>query len=544
MRRSSRLPALLCAITLTTLAQVGDEPVRAAESSDRAALTARAAAVLETHCASCHQAGRLAPGYRPDHFLLNILELDTVARDPSLVRPGLPDGSPLYTVMLRRAMPPQPMQPPDARGSAPTGPTAEEMQAVRDWIDALPQASATRSCSGDPAASASREIRTALSRLDRATAADTRFIVLSGPGGPCAPRADLSRQRDAIRQLITRMSRRQPVTSPAAVDTAEAVMRISLDALGWTSADWELLTANAPSPGLLPAADLMAVARATGSDKGAVRADWLAHAVLQRELLTGSGLSDVDGSLAALARTWDRPLDLEAAAVEMAIPKEELARRLENAPPPIGHLARRLLQGLLGRSEFLQLQAALAGAREALAPETVASRAEGQPQPLDFAIWSDKPAYRLGELLTLHAWSNTDCYATLISLDQDDKATVLFPNEMAPENLLRAGQVMTIPGADAPYQFRLSTQGQERIVGVCTVTPGVADGIRPDYERQRFTILGEWRAFLATSWAEPGDAKPAPRRRPLRRGGKRQEQPAVRPSPEQHARTGIRFEVR
>jgi hypothetical protein len=96
---------------------------------------AAAYAVLERHCARCHQAGRLQQP-RPGETFANILALDEIARDPALVRPGVPDASALYTVMLRRAMPPDLLP---GEKSAETGLGPEEVQAVRDWIEGLPE---------------------------------------------------------------------------------------------------------------------------------------------------------------------------------------------------------------------------------------------------------------------------------------------------------------------------------------------------------------------------------------------------------------------
>src|SRR5262249_53354385 len=113
-----------------TLAQSGTPmPPQPAEPK-----AAKAYAVLETHCARCHQQGKLAAPAASTGFL-DVLALDAVARDPSLVRPGVPDASPLYTTLLRRAMPPDGWRDDAAAGSRPT---FEEMEAVRDWIESLP----------------------------------------------------------------------------------------------------------------------------------------------------------------------------------------------------------------------------------------------------------------------------------------------------------------------------------------------------------------------------------------------------------------------
>jgi len=517
--RRFRLPMMLCAATLAALLWRGGLAVSAADRVDAdthaTPIAAKAAAVLETHCARCHQAGRLTSDGKPNLFR-NILDLEAIARDPSLVRPGLPDGSPLYTAMLRRSMPP------DRQGDdgAWTGPTADDVQAVRDWIDALP-VRASGTCSRGPASGE----KTAPSRSDSTTATDTRFITLGHFDAVCAGTREMEQHRNALRRLIAHLSRRQPGATPEPVDTGRTLFRVSLNALGWSAAEWDQLGGNDPLDRLF---------RVSQGFDLAVRGDWLAHAVLRSGMPLEGLAADEDGSIATIARAWERPLDLDTAAAEMGMDRESLARLLESAPAPAVVLARRLLQDLLPRSELLALRAALSGTPVSDPP---AHQADGA-QKLELAIWSDKPAYSKGELLTLHAWSTIDCHLTLIGLDRGGRATVLFPNEMEPDNLLTAGRVLTVPGAEAAYQFRLADEGRERVVGVCTVSAGLADGIQPDYERQRFTLLGDWRQFLARAWAETGTAP--------RGGGKRRDAKTKveRPSPEHHARTAIMFEVR
>ncbi len=65
---------------------------------------AKAYGVFETHCARCHQTGRLETPLASGG-LANILSIDEVARDPVLVKPGLPDASRIYDVLETRHSP-------------------------------------------------------------------------------------------------------------------------------------------------------------------------------------------------------------------------------------------------------------------------------------------------------------------------------------------------------------------------------------------------------------------------------------------------------
>ena len=95
-----------------------DEP-RAAKAYD----------VLETHCARCHQTGRLE---RPlaSGGLADILSIDELARDPVLVRPGLPDASRLYDVFETRHSPLDVFS--GTSGAA--EPQPEDIESIRGWI--------------------------------------------------------------------------------------------------------------------------------------------------------------------------------------------------------------------------------------------------------------------------------------------------------------------------------------------------------------------------------------------------------------------------
>jgi hypothetical protein len=136
LRCRQRARALLGCFVLVLLgaARAGAAQEPPVPGPPSAPVPAAAYAVLERHCARCHQAGRSQQPV-PVKTFANILALDEVAGNPALVRPGVPDASPLYTVMLRRAMPPDVV--PGEKVAA-AGPSAEEVQAIRDWIGGLP----------------------------------------------------------------------------------------------------------------------------------------------------------------------------------------------------------------------------------------------------------------------------------------------------------------------------------------------------------------------------------------------------------------------
>jgi hypothetical protein len=90
--------------------------------------------MLETYCARCHQSGRLE---RPlaSGGLANILAIDEVARDPVLVKPGLPDASRLYDVLETRHAPLDVF----TGGPVAAEPQPEDIESIRGWIKDVPR---------------------------------------------------------------------------------------------------------------------------------------------------------------------------------------------------------------------------------------------------------------------------------------------------------------------------------------------------------------------------------------------------------------------
>lgn len=505
----------------------------------------RARAILAEHCARCHQSGWPDADSAATLFR-NILDLEALARDASLVRPGLPDASRLYTVMLRQAMPPPDKQGNDA--SEWMGPDEREIEAVRDWIEGLPAPPPGAACARWAATPVGQALAAALAQLEPGRAPATRFIIVRGALESCADPAPPER-RGAVERLARHLARggASPVLEPA--DPDARLLRVSLDGLGWSAADWETLVAGYPERPREASAELKLAIAVTGTAVPAVRADWLAHFVLRGVPPAAASPPDEDGGIAALAREWARPVGLDAAAGELGMGRDQLEASLSSVPGLGAVPARRLLQGLISRAEFQALRSLLVHGDAPVANIDHTALVAPDGQALELALWSDKPAYARGELLAINAAASGDCHLTLIGIDRAGTAVVLFPNEIEPDNLLPAGRVLKVPAKEAGYQLRLADAGRETIVGVCTTPVRIADGIRPDYTRQRFTFLGDWRRFLARARNEKELVQAEQGTKRVRsRAARRVREPArvgeERPRPEQHARTAISFDVR
>ncbi len=218
--------------------------------------------------------------------------------------------------------------------------------------------------------------------------------------------------------------------------------------------------------------------------------------------LTVNGLEIVG----ALSRAYERPVALERLAAEAGAKPAELTARLDALSGDARVLGQRIRQGLLSRRDAERLLAALKEAGPAVANgsglhgttavATGSVGAVGAGSDIELALWSDRVSYAAGDHVTIHAQASRNCYLTLIDVDAGGKATVLFPNEFEPDNLIAAGATLSVPGPKSPYQLRLKDKGRETTVAICSTAVKVPAGIDIDYERQRFTALGLWTNHL------------------------------------------------
>ena len=257
--------------------------------------------------------------------------------------------------------------------------------------------------------------------------------------------------------------------------------------------------------------------------------------------------------LSALARRYLLPADFTTAAAEAGLAPSDFESRIAGTIFEDTTLVPRLRQGALARTEINRVLAALA---RASGPAN--SGIAGAPPPAEtsmkLALWTDRASYKTGDLVTIFAQPSLPCHLTIISVNGTGKATVLFPNELDPENLVPQDTPTTVPSPAAQYQFRFKDKGAETIIATCQTVAQFPAGIEPDYERQRFTILGSFENFLRTSYSLDTDAQRASARaaaekaRPavVKTPPKDAKPDTAKPDttkPEQTARTAVRVEI-
>jgi mono/diheme cytochrome c family protein len=197
-----------------------------------------------------------------------------------------------------------------------------------------------------------------------------------------------------------------------------------------------------------------------------------------------------------LARRYREHIGFEAALAETGLDRQVLLDRLRAATGSAAPLARRLLNGTLSREELDRLFELTSGADRTAAATRSGGFLRDVKSEIGLSLWTDDPKPKRGDLVTIEAQTDSDCYLTIVSVDASGMATVLFPNDFDHDNLLRAGATLSVPAADAAYQFRFKAEGSETILARCSQRSAPPIGIEHDFEHQRFTVLGNWENFI------------------------------------------------
>lgn len=472
--RARGYAGLAVAACLAFAGAVAAEPQASSEPAPP--LQDRVKAVLEAHCTIC----------RKDEETGDPLpSLDAIADDPGLVMPGRPDASPLYQRLVSAPPPPQAKE-----GAQTAVPSPEDIETVRDWIAGLPPRE--EGCRGRTSVSdedVADLVRRWADAIGPENAAGTRFVSLAHLWNACTAPMRMMELRIATATLLGALTGRREGLQLETIGEKSVVLAIRPGEQALAASGWDRLAADAPL-----------------SASGAVPADWLAVQILSgwkdadgKPAALGQALLDGVGerAVSALARHWTRDVDLMRAAAERGVTPKALRETLMKVEGDLLLPSRRLAFGAISRPAWQKLSRALDGSAKTRI-ETDAESTE-RIGPVDIVLWPDQPSYRPRDLVTFNVRVDRACHLTLIGVDGEGQATVLFPNELEPENLVAPAVTVQVPGNAAGYQFRFDKAGEETIVAICQRGARRPQGIAYDYERQRFAILGDWREFLRTA---------------------------------------------
>jgi transcriptional regulator with XRE-family HTH domain/mono/diheme cytochrome c family protein len=288
-----------------------------------------------------------------------------------------------------------------------------------------------------------------------------------------------------------------------------------------------------------------------------------AKALRAAQLTPGLTLYGID-PVSALAQRYERSVSQLELADTLHLDQAGIAALETGAKGDALDLLQRLRHGLVARRDVTANLPALYALTPStdgdtnVRPQTPAfAAAPSRPDAVDVVLKASKASYRAGDLLTITARASATCNMTIVNVDATGRGTVVFPNDFEQNNIVEAGSVLRLPSDAAPYQFRLKDKGRETIIAVCSTAQKSADGIVHDFEKQRFTELGDYRAFISRAYgAELDDRRASPRgadpkaRRTTRRGradppaSAKDEKPAVGAEVRDvRGRTAIQIEI-
>lgn len=485
----------------------------------------KARVVLEKHCARCHQR---QDGVASVSLFDDVMALDDVARRADLVAPGRPDASRLYHVMLSGHVPEEVFD------QANPAPSAEEIDDVRSWLESLkpvvvepcvPRRLVTLADQG--------RVLSKLSETGGDVLKDIRFISLAQDRNSCIGLGDQG--VEAVRRLVDVMrGSNGPIDLPLAADDMP-IHAVRLSDLGWDASQWDALAALAAAPHLAGGA----LREVYNTETPLIDAAALAAAM--RASGDYPAVSGLGPDVQRLVRAGSGHVDVERAASELGLPTATMKGVLSTTKLQSEGAAIALQSGPISQTSWRQLRAVLdiPGDRGALYYDAAASGL-GSSAALEVFIWPSASQYKKDDLVVVTAQPTRDCNLTVISIDTRGEATVLFPSDSDPDNAVKGGSKVRIPSDIEPYQLRASERGIETFVAVCTVNRKRLLGVDQDFEKQRFSALGDWRTFLKTAAVREAlvGRRDTPRQRRARAKAAAAEAATVKPA-EQEARAAI-----
>lgn len=104
--------------------------------------------------------------------------------------------------------------------------------------------------------------------------------------------------------------------------------------------------------------------------------------------------------------------------------------------------------------------------------------------------------YSDGEVMRFFVRASRDCFLTIVSIDPVGEITLLLPNEWHPELKLKAGQTLTIPTPEMPFEFfARAPHGLTTIKAIGTSRPLDLKGVTRQSLRKGLVSLGNAKAI-------------------------------------------------
>ncbi len=238
--------------------------------------------VLDTHCARCHQIGKLIDRERPAKNFGNILKLDEIAANPHYVLPGNPLGSKLFRQIVDKEMPYDIYY----EGASHAPPSEADLKALENWVTAL-GTKAVASCETHKFITSEDMVSFMVADLDRQRPqrrATTRYLTLTHLANICADPAAMKVYRQGAVKFLNSLARSSDVIKLETVDLEGSILRFNLLDLGWKPADWDNVIAVYPYNAVPDNELSRTLASGAATPMPYVRADWFAFTASQPPL--------------------------------------------------------------------------------------------------------------------------------------------------------------------------------------------------------------------------------------------------------------------
>ena len=212
-------------------------------------------------------------------------------------------------------------------------------------------------------------------------------------------------------------------------------------------------------------------------------------------MLAAGGLEPVRGLFVYYI---DRFVNFAQAAHELGLTEDELRARMGFVGADLASMMLRLDQSPIARDEWTAAYPAILervteyrsilprhhkaadlsySVKKAITaaghtPPTVKAAADSGYVPSDHSVptkghltvYTDKPAYKVGEGLRIFVEPREDCRLTLINIDSHKRSCVLYPHPALPDAPIPAGTQYVFPPRGS---LKTSTPGTETILAIC-----------------------------------------------------------------------------
>ena len=239
--------------------------------------------VLQKHCSRCHQAGLLTSRENPAKGFGNVLKLEEISANPSLIQAGNPEGSKLFQQLVNKEMPYDLYYEFDT--SHPEV-TPSDLESLRAWIKSTGDKEA-RACKDRKFVSSEDMVAAIAGDLQKQPdhrIKGMRYFVLTNLYNSCATDESLDVYRQGIVKLLNGFGRRSDVVKLVTVDPEETIVAINLQDMGWEASDWNTVLKNYPYAVKPDVKMYDFITSATDTPLPYVRADWFTFTASQPPL--------------------------------------------------------------------------------------------------------------------------------------------------------------------------------------------------------------------------------------------------------------------